>query len=227
MRLDRYLTLNSPYGRKEVRRLLGAGKVSVDGQTQRDCLHEIHPFSRVELEGVVLQSRKPVYLALNKPAGYLSATKDDQHPTVMELIPEKYHDGLHIAGRLDRASTGLLLLTNDSKWSWAITSPENKVTKTYLVGLKHPVSESTKEVFANGIYFAYEDLTTQPTDLDIIDSKLVRIYLKEGRYHQIKRMFHAVGNKVISLHRESIGSIQLQDIDAGSFRYLTDAEIAE
>lgn len=225
MRLDRFLTLNSPYGRKDIRRLLSAGKVRVEGEIERDCLRDISAFTRVEMEDKTLQDRSAVYIALNKPAGYLSATKDDRHPTVMELIPEEYHDGLHIAGRLDRASTGLLLLTNDSTWSWDITSPENKVTKTYLVTLRDPVAEATKEIFANGIYFAYEDLTTQPTTIDILEPQLVRIYLREGRYHQIKRMFHAVGNKVTSLHRESIGSIQLQDMDLGSFRHLSRKEL--
>ncbi|GAA5494161.1 16S rRNA pseudouridine516 synthase [Rubritalea squalenifaciens DSM 18772] len=225
MRLDRFLTARTRLSRKEVQRLLAAGSVLVDDEVQMNTRHEVKQFTKVVVNGECLQDKKPVYIMLNKPAGYLSATKDDKHPTVMELIPEELHEGLHVAGRLDRASTGLLLLTNDGTWSRAITMPSSKITKTYLVRLRNPVSPSTQETFRNGIYFAYEDKTTLPTHFDIIEPTLVRIYLREGRYHQIKRMFFAVGNKVTSLHRESVGHHQLNDLQAGEFRLLTACDL--
>lgn len=161
---------------------------------------------------------------LHKPAGYLSATTDPQHPTVMELIDEP--TTLHIAGRLDRASTGLLILTNDGIWSRLLTEPKQSVPKTYLVTTADPITEETHARFSQGIYFAYEDLTTQPAKLDVIGSCKARITIYEGRYHQIKRMFHAVGNRVVALHRLSMGNIHLDPtLEEGKHRYLTTEEV--
>ena len=225
MKLSRLIYHTTRKGKKEVRRMLAAGRVSVDGQMEKDSQREVNEFSLVELDGTPLQHEERVYLMLNKPAGYLSATTDPEHPTVMELID--IPQTLHIAGRLDRASTGLLILTNDGKWSRALTEPKEGVPKTYLVTTADPVSEETKDHFHNGIYFAYEDLTTQPAELDIITPQQVRLTIYEGRYHQIKRMFHAVGNRVTSLHRESIGKIILDPaLDPGNYRLLTEDEVA-
>ncbi|MGB0775574.1 MAG: pseudouridine synthase, partial [Akkermansiaceae bacterium] len=127
---------------------------------------------------------------------------------------------------LDRASTGLLLLTNDGKWSSKLTDPEHKVPKTYLVETAKDIAADTQHIFSQGIYFAYEDLTTRPAELTILSARQCRLTIHEGRYHQIKRMFHAVGNKVTSLHRESIGHIALDpNLHPGESRNLTAEEI--
>ena len=224
MRLDRFLFHHSDHGRRDIRRILAAGRVQVEGEVEKDTQCEIGDFTKVMLDGELLRDETACYLMLNNPAGYLSATTDPEHTTVMELIdvPET----LHIAGRLDRASTGLLILTNDGKWSRRLTEPKENVPKVYLVETAEPITQETHEHFANGIYFAYEDLTTAPADLEIITDHQARLTIYEGRYYQVKRMFHAVGNKVTSLHRESMGGIMLDaDLNPGEYRRLIESEI--
>ncbi|BDS06850.1 pseudouridine synthase [Oceaniferula spumae] len=225
MRLDRFLFHHSDHGRREIRRILASGRVRVEGEIEKDTQREIGDFTKVMLDGELLRDDTACYVMLNKPAGYLSATTDPEHPTVMELIdvPET----LHIAGRLDRASTGLLILTNDGKWSRRLTEPKENVPKVYLVETAEPITEETHDHFAAGIYFAYEDLTTAPADLEILSAHQARLTIYEGRYHQVKRMFHAVGNKVTSLHRERMGEIKLDPaLKPGDYRMLTPEEVA-
>ena len=226
MRLDRFLTRRGTHPRKELARLLADGRVRVDGAVETSGLRRICRFSGIELDGEVLQAREAVYLMLHKPAGYLSATTDPLHPTVIELIDHPLRDELHLAGRLDRASTGLLLLTNDGRWSKGVTEPVEEIPKVYRVTTRDEIPAETAAVFAAGIYFAYEDLTTRPAFLEILAAREARLTIHEGRYHQVKRMFHAVGNQVLSLHRESIGPLVLDDsLPPGKCRPLAAAEI--
>ena len=227
MRLDRFLTRRGTHPCKEVSRLLADGRVVVDGAVETSGLRRINRFSRIELDGEILQALEAVYLILHKPAGYLSATTDPQHPTVMELVDHPLRDELHLAGRLDRASTGLLLLTNDGRWSKGVTEPLEEISKVYRVTTRDEISPETAEIFAAGIYFAYEDLTTRPAVLEILGGREALLTIREGRYHQVKRMFHAVGNQVLGLHRESIGPLVLDDaLPPGTFRHLSAAEVA-
>ncbi len=224
MKLSRFLYHHTSHGKNDVRRILAAGRVTVDGKVERDSQSDIGDFTQVTLDDRVLRDTSAVYLMLNKPAGYLSATVDDEHPTVMELIDAP--ETLHIAGRLDRASTGLLILTNDGKWSRRLTEPKEGVPKVYEVTTAEPISTETAMLFQQGIYFAYEDLTTQPAELQILSAQRAQITIYEGRYHQIKRMFHAVGNRITSLHRLSMGAIQLDEsLAPGQYRNLTQQEI--
>ncbi len=225
MRLDRFLTRRGVHSGKEVAHLLADGKVMVDGVTETTGTRKIDRFSRVELDGENLQYHEAVYLMLNKPAGWLSATKDPQHPTVIELIDHPLRDELHLAGRLDRASTGLLLLTNDGRWSKRVTEPVEEISKVYHVTTRDEILPETAGFFSAGIYFAYEDLTTRPAVLEILGAREARLSIREGRYHQVKRMFHAVGNQVLSLHRESIGRLELEGLPPGEFRHLTVEEV--
>lgn len=225
MRLDRFLFHYSDYGRRDIRRILAAGRVQVEGEVEKDTQREIGDFTQVQLDGVLLREDTACYLMLNKPAGYLSATTDPVHTTVMDLIDVP--QTLHIAGRLDRASTGLLILTNDGKWSRRLTEPKENVPKVYLVETAEPITQETHDHFADGIYFAYEDLTTAPAELEVLTDHQARLTIFEGRYHQVKRMFHAVGNKVTSLHRESMGDIRLDaNLKPGEYRHLSAIEIA-
>jgi 16S rRNA pseudouridine516 synthase len=225
MRLDRFLARRGVHSGKDVTRLLAEGKVMVDGMTESSGLRKIDRFSRVELDGEILQQHEAVYLMLHKSAGWLSATKDPQHPTVIELIDHPLRDELHLAGRLDRASTGLLLLTNDGRWSKRVTEPVEEISKVYRVTTRDDIPPETAAIFEAGIYFAYEDLTTRPAVLEILDNREALLTIHEGRYHQVKRMFHAVGNQVLSLHRESIGPLALDGLAPGEFRHLTKEEI--
>jgi 16S rRNA pseudouridine516 synthase len=227
MRLDRFLIRRGTHSGKNVARLLADDRVSVDGKIETSGLREIDRFSRIELDGEILQNQEAIYLMLHKPAGYLSATTDPLHPTVIDLIDHPLRGELHLAGRLDRASTGLLLLTNDGRWSKRVTEPIEEISKIYRVTTRDVISSETASVFAAGIYFAYEDLTTRPAVLEILGEREALLTIHEGRYHQVKRMFHAVENQVLSLHRESIGPLVLDEsLPPGKFRHLTADEIA-
>lgn len=226
MRLDRFLTRLTNFPCKEVLRLIADGQVALDGKVTTCKLRKIDRFTRVELAGKILQAEEAVYLMLHKPAGYLSATTDPQHPTVIELIHHPLKAELHLAGRLDRASTGLLLLTNDGRWSKLVTEPVEEIPKVYRVTTLEIISLDTAARFAAGIYFAYENLTTRPAMLELLGEREVLLTIHEGRYHQVKRMFHAVGNRVTSLHRERIGPLQLDSsLPPGAFRHLQAAEV--
>lgn len=226
MRLDRLLTRLTHLPCKQVSRLIADGKVTVDGEAATSGLREIDRFSRVELAGEILQAEQAVYLMLHKPAGYLSATTDPLHPTVIGLIDHPLKAELHLAGRLDRASTGLLLLTNDGRWSKLVTEPAEEIPKVYRVTTLDFIAPGTAARFAEGIYFAYEDLTTRPAFLEILGGREALLTIHEGRYHQVKRMFHAVGNRITSLHRERIGPLELAPLAPGAFRHLEPREVA-
>lgn len=228
MRLDRFLA-NLPHcNRQEARQLLASGRVQVDGQTQRDGLSEVSQFSRVQLDEELLQAGKAArYLMLHKPVGVVSATEHPEHRTVLDLLdePDKYE--LHLAGRLDLNTSGLLLLTNDGQWSRRATAPTGQQPKVYLVHTQDEIDPACVEVFARGLYFQYENLTTRPAILELLAPRHARLTLFEGRYHQVKRMFGHFQNKVIGLHRVSMGTIQLdQRLCPGQYRALSALEIA-
>ncbi len=222
MKLDRFLAKQSSMGRTTAHRLIAARRVTVDGATIADGQNEISRFSRVELDGEALQvPERAIYLMLHKPVGYLSATKDAQHPTVIDLIDNPDKHTLHIVGRLDRSTSGLILLTNDGRWSKRLMDADAKVPKVYLVETNDPIVPETADAFARGFYFHTEDITTRPAALEILAERRARLTLIEGRYHQVKRMFHRVGNRVTALHRESIGGIVLpDDLAPGQWREL-------
>lgn len=227
MRLDRLIGNHSQYSQRSARLLIAEGRVRVGATVARDARMQVDRFMRVSVDGVPL---KPAvashYLMLHKPVGYLSATSDPQHITVMDLLPEALRAVVHIGGRLDRSSSGLLIMTNDGLWSRRLTTPQIKIPKVYRVTTAEPVSAQTAARFAEGIYFAFEDLTTSPAQLECLGVREARLTIYEGRYHQVKRMFHAVGNRVLSLHRESMGDIVLDTgLQPGQYRPLTQTEI--
>lgn len=226
MRLDKWLQKHSECGKSTARKMIARGVVSVDGDIVTDSLFEVSQFHRVELDGEVAQDQEAHYVMLNKPAGVVSATMDPEHETVVDLIKEPFSNSLHLAGRLDKESTGLMILTNDGHWSRKLTEPEEAISKSYLVATADDITPESVTAFAQGFYFAYEDVTTLPAELEILTSKSARVVIYEGKYHQIKRMFHAVGNRITSLHRESMGNIVLDEsLLPGSYRFLRSEEI--
>lgn len=227
MKLSRILSNRDGISRKRANALIAAGRVTVDGRTCREPAREVDRFSSVALDSSVIQTADTAnYLMLHKPAGYLSATVDPVHPTVLDLIDPSLHPELHIAGRLDRASTGLLILTNDGVWSRRLTEPRVKIPKVYRVTTANPISDDTAERFGLGIWFEYEGLRTSPAKLERLGEREARVTIYEGRYHQVKRMFHACNNRVTGLHRERMGSIRLDaELVQGAYRPLTPAEI--
>jgi len=178
-------------------------------------------FTHVVLDGHCLANNSSIYMMLNKPKGIVSATKDDKHSTVLDLIQHPQKDELHIVGRLDFNTTGLVLLTNDGAWSRKISLPETKWLKTYEVALSKPLSDEYTTVFREGIYFAYEDITTQPAYLEVLSDYTARLSITEGKYHQVKRMFGFFQNEVLALHRVSVGPISLGELELGCSRALT------
>ncbi|WP_432696175.1 16S rRNA pseudouridine(516) synthase [Marinobacterium sp. YM272] len=227
MRLDKFICKHSDLSHRDSRWAVASGRVCVNDAVIQDARMEIDRFVRVTLDGQILQECKAHYIMLHKPPGYLSATSDPQHPTVMELMPPALRNELHIGGRLDRASTGLLILTNDGLWSRRLTEPGKKLPKVYRVATAEPIAADAEARFAEGFYFSTENLTTSPAQLLRLGEREAKVTIYEGRYHQIKRMFARVGNRVVSLHRESMGEIALDDaLVPGGFRALTEAEIA-
>lgn len=228
MKLDRFLAKQSSMGRNAAHRLIAARRVRVDGEVCINNLQEVDRFTRIELDETVLQQpERALYLMLNKPVGILSATTDPVHPTVIDLLDDPDKHTLHIAGRLDRGTSGLVLLTNDGRWSKRLMEPVERVPKVYLVETAEDIIPEAVAAFVAGFYFHTEDITTQPAELQILAPRQARLTLYEGRYHQVKRMFHRVQNRVTALHRESIGSLHLpEDLQPGQWRALTPAEIA-
>lgn len=226
-RLDRFLSQALQVSRSGLRPILAAGRVRVNGALARERQQRIGPFDRVELDGELLQSEAPRYLMLNKPMGVVSATSDDRHATVMGLLPESLQQGLHLAGRLDFNSTGLVLLTNDGAWSWQLSQPESRVSKHYRVTVEQPLSDDYVAAFAEGMWFEFEGIMTQPAELNIRSAYEADVWLSEGRYHQIKRMFGRFDNKVLTLHRLAIGNLMLDEkLKPGEWRELSAMEVS-
>lgn len=226
MRLDRFINNKTQLGQKTVRQLLASHSVKADDKVVTDGRHTINQFTKIELKEAVLQAKQAHYLMLHKPAGYVSATIDSRHETVLDLIHESYKGLLHIGGRLDFNTTGLLLLTNDGHWSRKITEPSEKKPKTYHVTTTETITEQYVDQFRKGIYLARENMTTQAAQLEIVGARRARVTIYEGRYHQVKRMFGHFNNKVIALHRESMGRICLDsELLPGGYRQLTEREI--
>jgi 16S rRNA pseudouridine516 synthase len=225
-RLDRFVSVRTGISRRHVRPLLAQGRLIVDGSPATAIHQLIDEFTHVALDGRVLQAKKPVYLMMNKPMGVVSATWDDRHKTVIDLLERPDRESLHIVGRLDFNSSGLILLTNDGRWSRHLTTPAQKVPKVYRVVLANPLTDEYIAAFAKGMYFPFEDITTRPARLKILDDFTAEVTLVEGRYHQIKRMFGRFQNPVLSLHRSAIGSLPLDaGLAPGESRELADGEV--
>ena len=227
-RLDRFISRQLNIPQREVKLLLARGQVRVDKNVANNGQMQINEFSHIVVNDQVLQAIRPKYLMLNKPAGVVSATKDPQHKTVVDLLDSGDHSDLHIAGRLDFNSTGLLLLTNDGRWSRFIASPENNIYKRYRVSLEKPLDSRYVEAFSQGLFFDYEGITTRPAKLKILSDYEAEVSLREGRYHQIKRMFGRFQNKVLTLHRLAIGSLILDEkLKPGQSRGLSEQEVTD
>lgn len=227
MKLDRLLAKHRGMGRQQARQLIATGQARVDGEVILRNDHEVDRFHRVEAAGELVSSaQRLLHLMLHKPVGILSATRDPVHRTVIDLIDDPDRDTLHLAGRLDRSTSGLVLLTNDGRWSKRLMDPEQKVPKTYLVETADPFPAGAVAAFAAGFHFPTEDIVTLPAHLEILEPRLARLILHEGRYHQIKRMVHRVGTRVTALHREKIGTLSLSgDLPIGGWRTLSPAEM--
>lgn len=231
MRLDKILT-HSGYGsRKEVQKIIKSKKVMVDGQVVSKPETNVDPnYSEIYISGKPVDYQEFYYYILNKPSGYISATEDQTEQTVIDLLSvEDRNKELFPVGRLDKDTEGLLLLTNDGKMAHDLLSPKKHIDKIYYAKVKGAMIQEDVNVFAQGI--ALENGTTyQPGKLEIISSgEFSEIYvtIKEGKFHQVKRMVQFVGKEVVYLKRIQMGSLKLpKDLELGEYRKLTEEELA-
>lgn len=226
MRLDKHLAHATGLTRSRAHGMIRSGQVTVNGEVIKIIGYKLPTDAVVTWRDQTLTLPGKRYIMLNKPEGVVCATKDVEHKTVIDLLALGNKKDLHVAGRLDIDATGLVLITDDGDWSHRITSPKHRCDKTYLVALAEPIAEDVVEPFADGIMLRSEKRKTLPARLEIISPTQARLTIGEGKYHQVKRMFAAVGNRVVALHRERIGSLTLDsDLQEGQWRELTKEEV--
>jgi len=226
LRLDKYLASVSALSRSDAKKAIRGGRVSVAAKPQTDPRYTVDADTAVSLDGELLRNAGKRYIMLNKPKGYVSATKDRLHLTVLQLLDEDNIEQLHIAGRLDIDTTGLVLISDDGQWSHRITSPNSDCKKTYLLEAADPISDADIARLEQGMELEGELLPTRPAQVQRVDEHTIGITISEGRYHQLKRMLGATGNKVDELQRQRIGAIELDpSLALGEYRFLTAAEI--
>lgn len=229
IRLDKCLTMNYGFSRKEACRVIRSGIVTVNGEINKDSSFKVCPTDVISCEEdqVSVQTGEVKhYYMLNKPAGYVCASEDSLNPIVLSFLEEPFVNKLFCVGRLDLDTEGLLLITDDGAWAHRITSPKHHCDKTYEALLADPCPQEAIETFKKGVLLRGEKDLTRPARLEIIEPKLVRLTISEGKYHQVKRMFAAIGNKVMELKRLSIGELTLdEELMPGEYRELTEAEV--
>jgi 16S rRNA pseudouridine516 synthase len=228
MRLDKYLAQATDYSRKEIKKAIRRAEVLVNGRQADDPAMKVEEGDEILLDGQRIHHQDKRYFMLNKPEGVVSVTKDGRNLTVLDLLlDEPNRERLHIAGRLDKDATGLLLITDDGEWTHRVISPRRHCDKVYRVHLAEALEPSMVDRFAQGIWLEEEKKRCLPARLEILDPTTARLTVQEGKYHQVKRMFAALGNRVVALHRERIAGIALDPTLApGDYRPLTAAEIA-
>ncbi|MDX8388765.1 MAG: pseudouridine synthase [Ghiorsea sp.] len=224
MRLDKFICKSTAYALADAIAFIENGRVTVNGMVAIGASDQVHKNNIVRLDGEILTPRSFRYFLLHKPINMICSNVDEKYPSVLNLLDIDRVTELHIAGRLDADTTGLVLITDDGHWSFNLTSPKNKCEKVYKVVLSRPISSDATERFQQGILLQGESKPTLPAKLHMIDSRTVFLTLTEGRFHQVKRMFSAIGNKVKSLHRQQIGSLEL-DVELGHWRSLTQTEV--
>ncbi|RKD31556.1 pseudouridine synthase [Thermohalobacter berrensis] len=230
LRLDKILS-NMGYGsRKDVKKLIKKGNVKVDGKVVKQNSLKVNPYnSKIEVNGYLVEYRKYVYIMMNKPNGVVSSTDDPINRTVISILDDKYKIFEPFpVGRLDKDTEGLLILSNDGKLAHNLLSPKKHVKKTYYAEVEGIVQDNDIEKFKKGIILD-DGYKTMPAELEILESNeisKVKLTIKEGKYHQVKRMFKALGKKVIYLKRISMGNLSLDNrLLPGEYRELTENEI--
>ncbi|MBM7096369.1 MULTISPECIES: pseudouridine synthase [Alteribacter] len=231
MRLDKLLA-NMGFGsRKDVKKLFKQGSVTVNETPAKDGKTHVDPENDVIIvNGEELEYKEFIYLMMNKPQGVISATEDKSEQTVIDLLePEDLVFEPFPVGRLDKDTVGLMFLTNDGKLAHQLTSPKKKVTKLYVATIDQALGEKEISALESGVTLddGYE---TKPATVEVLaqgDGLKIRLGIMEGKFHQVKRMFEAVGRKVVFLKRETIGSLTLDEtLEPGTYRELTDEELA-
>ena len=239
-RLDKLLAHEGLGSRKDIRKLLRKYEVLVNGSRTYDPSTQINPDTdTISVDGEEVNLHKNLYLMMNKPQHYVCSTKEGDHETVFDLLDDSLRtpylqEKLHLVGRLDMDTEGLLLFTTDGELTHRLISPKSHISKTYLCGLEHPeTAEHQAEIakeFEEGIEVGPEDneagFTCQPAKIKWIDESTAHLTIYEGKYHQVKRMFAAVGNKIIYLKRISMGKLQLDsELELGEYKELSESDL--
>ena len=229
-RLDKFLVSQNIGSRKEAARLVRGGAVTVNGQTANDPAQKLDPaVDLVTVDGREVAYRKHLYIMMNKPTGVLSATEDKHAPTVLDLLPpDLQRRGLFPAGRLDKDTTGLLLITDDGDFAHRMLAPKSHVYKRYQAVTERPVTQEDVEAFAAGIRRG--ELQFAPARLwsgEEGGRPVALVEIREGKFHQVKRMFEATGNRVLELRRLAVGGLALDPaLGPGECRLLSEEEAA-
>lgn len=229
-RLDKILASQGTLSRRDVKEIVKKGRISINGiVTKKSDVKIDIGKDIVTLDGELLSLKKHIYIMLNKPQGVVSASESDTDKTVVNLVPDElFRKGLFPAGRLDKDTTGFVLITDDGDFAHEILSPKNHIFKTYLATLEHSLTQSDIEMLENGITLA-DGTTLKEAKVEVLEDgehPLVQIMICEGKYHQVKRMFAAAGNKVIALHRSKMGNLELDSaLNPGECREITPNEL--
>lgn len=238
MRLDKFICKSTELTRNEAKKLLKSGEVRVNGEVAKNAAMQVHENNTITIDGQQLTARTSRYYMLHKVVDSICSNVDEIYPSVLHFIEVDKAFDLHIAGRLDADTTGLVLITDDGRWSHNVISPKKDCQKTYRVWLRDAILTDEKAAliskFKEGIQLQGESSLTRPAILALINdndalngsTNEVLLTITEGKYHQVKRMFAAVGNRVVGLHREQIGGIELGDLAPGEWRELTAEEVA-
>ena len=226
-RLDKLLAQSGLYSRSEARSLIRAGRVAADGEVIRSCEAKLGPNAVITVDGEEICCAEFRYFMLDKPAGVLSATDDRKQPTVLDLLPGELRAlGLFPAGRLDKDTTGLLLLTNDGDYAHRVISPKHGVVKTYIASTAIPVTAEDVAAFRVGLTLA-DGTRCLPAALEPLEGGSCRVQVSEGKYHQVKRMLASRGKPVLTLRRVKIGGLELDEtLGPGGLKELRQFEAA-
>ena len=226
MRLDKFISSNSNYSRNEIRLAAKRGKITVNGKTEKSFNSQVEGNEVITIYGDEISQIGNIYLVLNKPKGILSASNDSNRETVIDLVPNEFkHLDLFPVGRLDKDTTGLLIITNNGDFAHKAISPKYNIEKSYLVELDGALEEKLVSEFENGVVLA-DGTICKPAELKIIESNLALLTITEGKYHQVKRMFGVFDLGVNNLHRVRVGDLEIpEDLKPSECIRLSEEEI--
>lgn len=229
-RLDKILASQGTLSRRDVKEIIKKGRLTLNGTVVSDSAVKVDlNVDTVAIDGEQITLKKHIYIMMNKPQGVISASDSENDETVVDLVPdEMFRKGLFPAGRLDKDTTGFVLITDDGDFAHKILSPKNHIFKTYLAKLEHELAASDIEKLEKGITLS-DGTTLKEAKVEIVENTenpLIKIMICEGKYHQVKRMFAATGNKVIALHRSKMGKLSLDpQLKPGECREITPEEL--
>ena len=222
MRLDKYLSDMNVGTRSSVKEFIKKGHIKVNGIVVKKSDYKVDLNDEIVVNNNVVKYVEYEYIILNKPAGYLSATEDKKHETIMDIIKTNRKDLVPV-GRLDKDTEGLILITNDGKLNHELLSPEKHVDKKYYVEVDNKIRDDAEDIFSKPIDLG--DFITKPSKLEILDDTKAYLTISEGKFHQVKRMFKFIGCEVTYLKRVRFKNLTLEGLNIGEYRHLTDEEV--